>query len=107
VRLDYVAPLRWLRRVVFASAASLVVMDVVVSYLAGTNRLGGVTRFFDADFKTNFPSSYRILALLTSAILLWLITEASRISWPNTRLIHNDSGPGLPDAFSGDPPGTG
>jgi hypothetical protein len=80
VRLDYVAPLRWLRRVVFASAASLVVMDVVASYLAGTNRLRGVTRFFDADFKTNFPSSYKILALLTSTIFLWLITEASRIT---------------------------
>jgi len=80
VRLDYVAPLRWLRRVVFASAASLVVMDVVASYLAGTNRLRGVTRFFDADFKTNCPSSYKILALLTSTIFLWLITEASRIT---------------------------
>jgi hypothetical protein len=79
ISLRFMLPLVRIRRALVISLIPLIALDFIASYLAGTKRLGTLARFFDGDVKTNFPSSYKILAMLASSALLWLTSRASNV----------------------------
>jgi hypothetical protein len=80
VRTGFVLPLSRVKRWLLITVICLVLLDFLASYLSATRRLTGFARFFDGDVKTNFPSSFKIVALFAATILLWLITRASSIA---------------------------
>jgi hypothetical protein len=76
-RLIRKAPGRHWQSALVATVVALVVLDFVASYLDGTGHLKRLARFFDGDEKVNFPNSFKILALMTSTALLYLLGRAS------------------------------
>jgi hypothetical protein len=58
-------------RVLWMATAVLVVLDVAASVAAGLNAVPwNLTRFFDADYKVNFPTGAKTFLLLAATLLL-------------------------------------
>jgi hypothetical protein len=74
LRLDLVRT----RRVLIATVAALIVLTFVAQLLKHAKLLPSMTRFFDSDVKLNFPSVFKELALVVSALGVWLIARAAR-----------------------------
>jgi len=72
-------PLGRVQRAVWAVSGALVLADVVASVGAGLRVLPyALTRFFDADYKVNFPTGQKMLLLLVATILLLGCWTAAR-----------------------------
>jgi hypothetical protein len=72
--LDVAAACRWL----WTAMAVIVGMDFAASIVAG---LGGpylATRFFDGDYKVNFPTGYKLALLLVITVLFALLARVAR-----------------------------
>src|SRR4029077_20087537 len=73
VRLD----LRSLRQVLIVTVATLIVLTFVAQFSKNADWVPSITRFFDSDVKLNFPSAFKELALVSSALGVWAIARAA------------------------------
>lgn len=72
-------PLRRIQHVLWGLTAALVLADGVASIGAGLRLLPfTATRFFDGDYKVNFPTGEKLLLLLTATVLLFGCWTAAR-----------------------------
>ncbi len=66
-------------KVLWALIGTLIVLGVAAAAAAGSQTLPyNLTRFFDGDQKTNFPTTAKTLLLLTATLLLLVCWQAAR-----------------------------
>lgn len=69
---------RGARRLLWAGMGVTVALDVVASVGAAVGAPYSITRFFDGDYKANFPTGYKIFFLFGVTVLFAMLVQIAR-----------------------------